>query len=253
MNNNNGYVQHKIENHAASIEFFHPKGNSLPGYLLDELTKTFRELSANDLINVIVLTSKGEGTFCGGASFDELIKIDNEIEGKKFFMGFANVINSMRKCPKFIVCRVHGKVVGGGVGLVSACDYVLASESASVKLSELALGIGPFVIEPVVTRRIGKASFAALTVNYDWRSAQWALDKGLYDELLPSIGELDSSLTTLTARLSKSNPDAVKELKKIFWEEENNWDDVLERRAEISGKLVLSDHTKKFIADFKNK
>lgn len=253
MIDQNGYVKHKITDHSAEIEFYHPKGNSLPGYLLNELSQTVEDLAKNNDINVIILTSKGGGAFCGGASFDELVNIQNESDGKKFFMGFANVINSMRKCPKLIIGRVQGKVVGGGVGLVSACDYAIAVKDASVKLSELALGIGPFVIEPAVVKKIGRSAFTSLTINYDWRDAEWALEKGLFDEVCENIDRLNESVEKQRARMADSNPEAISELKKIFWSETENWDELLERRAEISGKLVLSEHTRKYIEAFKSK
>lgn len=249
---NVGKIDVQYSKNMCKILFQHSKSNSLPLSLLNELTREFNLISENPSINVIVLTSIGENTFCAGASFEELLAIENIEEGKKFFMGFANLINAMRKCPKFIIGRVQGKVVGGGVGLVAACDYVLASEEASVKLSELALGIGPFVIQPVVERRIGKAAFQSLTINSEWRNPEWALQKGLYDKVLRNVEQLDLEIKTLTDRLSSSNPDAIKELKRTFWNDALEWDKLLETNAEISGRLVLTGHTKSFINKFKN-
>ena len=241
-------------NGIGRIEFYHPMSNSLPGRLLTELTEAITQLGNSDDVNVIILESQGERAFCGGASFEELIAIKDIEGGKKFFSGFANVINACRKCPKIIIGRVHGKAVGGGVGLASATDYCLATESASVKLSELAVGIGPFVVGPAVERKIGVSAMSQLAINAtEWQSAAWAREKGLYTEIFPTVAQLDEAVEVLADRLSKSNPDALKELKKVFWEGTDHWDELLKERAAISGRLVLSDFTKNAIESFKSK
>jgi methylglutaconyl-CoA hydratase len=235
----------------AEIIFSHPKGNSLPGYLLEELTLRINQLAEDNDIDVIILKSTGNKAFCGGASFDELVAIKDFEAGKKFFMGFAKLIVAVRNCPKFIVVRVQGRVVGGGVGLVAAADYAIAAVSASVRLSELALGIGPFVIGPVIERKIGRSGFMSMTINHDWKDARWAYNKGLYDETCER-DQLDERTDKFTESLLDTNPDAVKELKKIFWGGIENLEDLLEERAEISGRLVMSEYTEKFINNFKN-
>lgn len=248
----NGSLYTHIQNNIATVEFFHPASNSFPSELLERLTKTFSELSSNNEVSVIVLKSEKEGAFCAGASFDELVEISNLKNGKEFFLGFANVINAMRSCSKLIVGRVQGKVVGGGVGLVAACDYCLATEAASIKLSELSIGIGPFVIEPVVSRKIGIAAFSELTLDAtNWQTAYWAKENGLYSRVFESIKELDIEVENFAIKLSKYNPSALKELKTIFWKGTENWEVLLEERAAISGKLVLSDFTKKALEKFK--
>ncbi|MBI2271864.1 MAG: enoyl-CoA hydratase/isomerase family protein [Bacteroidetes bacterium] len=247
-----GTVQTKTENGIATVTFFHPQSNSLPGTLLrtlaDEITKAGNDPEAK----VIILKSEGEKTFCAGASFDELISIKDLETGKKFFSGFAAVINAMRKAPKFVLVRVQGKAVGGGVGLASAGDYTFAIDSALVKLSELAVGIGPFVVGPAVERKVGKAAFSQLTINAsEWHTAQWAKEQGLYAGLFPTAADLDTAINTLADKLAKSNPEAMMMLKKIMWEGTDNWDTLLIERAEMSGKLVLSEFTRKFIETFK--
>ncbi|MEO6883201.1 MAG: enoyl-CoA hydratase/isomerase family protein [Bacteroidia bacterium] len=250
----NGNVTTSIENGIATISFFHPQSNSLPGALLNKLATTINGVSNNSETKVIILKSEGEKTFCAGASFDELISIKDIETGKRFFSGFANVINEMRKSPKFIIARVQGKAVGGGVGLASAADYTLATEAAAVKLSELAVGIGPFVVGPAVERKIGNAAFSSLAINAtEWQTAKWAKEKGLYAEVFSSIQELDKGVDALAEKLSKSNPEAMRLLKKIFWQGTENWDQLLIERAEMSGKLVLSDFTIKAIEKFKAK
>ncbi|QTN38381.1 enoyl-CoA hydratase/isomerase family protein [Cryomorphaceae bacterium] len=249
-----GHVAYSIENGVATIEFGHPKSNSLPGKILRKLAETITALGANDEAQVIVLKSAGERAFCAGASFDELISIEDYPTGKEFFMGFARVINAARTCPKFIIGRVQGKAVGGGVGMASAVDYCLATKFASVKLSELAIGIGPFVVGPAVERKIGTGPMTELAINAtEWRSADWARDKGLYTEIYDSAEELDEAIATLAGRLAKSNPEAMSLLKKAFWNGTEHWDQLLEERAEMSGKLVLSDFTVKAINAFKQK
>ncbi|MFT7333866.1 MAG: methylglutaconyl-CoA hydratase [Sphingobacteriales bacterium] len=247
-----GGVVSSIVNGIATITFNHPKSNSLPGKVLSALAKEITKIGENDEARVIVLKSEGEKAFCAGASFDELLSIEEFPVGKEFFMGFARVINAARKCPKFIIGRVQGKAVGGGVGMASAVDYCLATSSASVKLSELAIGIGPFVVGPAVARKVGRGAFGELTINAtEWRSAQWAKEKGLYTETFETIDELDQEVNALAGRLSKSNPEAMSLLKTILWEGTENWDELLEARAEMSGKLVLSDFTTKAINKFK--
>ena len=248
----NGSLYTHIQNNIATVEFFHPASNSFPSELLDRLTATFNELSSNKDVYVIILKSEKEKTFCAGASFDELVSISNLEEGKKFFLGFANVINAMRNCSKIIIGRIQGKVVGGGVGLVAACDYCMASEQASIKLSELTIGIGPFVIEPVVTRKIGVAAFSELTLDaISWKTSYWAKEKGLFAKVFDTINELDIEVDNLSLKLSKYNPDALIELKRVLWKGTKDWTELLDKRAEISGALVLSEFTKKALQKFK--
>lgn len=247
-----GKVETQVANGIATIEFFHPQSNSLPGILLRNLAAEIETAGKNEAAKVIVIKSGGEKAFCAGASFDELISISDLETGKRFFSGFAAVINAMRKAPKFVIARVQGKVVGGGVGIAAAADYTLATDAASVKLSELNVGIGPFVVGPAVVRKIGKASFAALSINAgEWYSAGWAKEKGMYVNIYPTIAELDIAVEELTRKLSQSNPEAMMLLKKVFWQGTENWDTLLAERAEMSGKLVLSDFTRNFIEKFK--
>jgi len=246
------YVKLDVENGIGTIEFFHTQSNSLPSNILDELSSTITKAGKDDSIQIIILKSSGERAFCAGASFDELVAIDTAENGKKFFSGFANVINAARKCPKFIIGRVQGKAVGGGVGMVSATDYCFATKFASVKLSELAIGIGPFVVGPAVERKVGVSAFSAMTINAtNWLDAAWAREKGLYTEVFDSVEQMDIEIEKLASTLSKSNPEAMEGLKKIMWEGTEHWDDLLMERAESSGKLVLSDFTKDAIAKFK--
>lgn len=248
----NGSLYTHIQNNIATIEFGHPASNSLPGELLNRLTISFNELSANETVQVIILKSEAEKTFCAGASFDELTAILNFEAGKQFFLGFANVINAMRKCSKLIIGRVQGKAVGGGVGLAAACDYCFATEQASIKLSEFTIGIGPFVIAPAVERKMGLAALSELTVDAtNWQNAYWAKEKGLFAKVFESIGEMDKEVDNLALKLSQYNPEALKEMKKVLWEGTENWDILLEERAKISGKLVLSEATKSALQKFK--
>ena len=248
------YVKINNNNGIGTIEFFHPQSNSLPGHILSELANTIKQASEDNEIKVIVLKSGGERAFCAGASFTELIAIDNEKKGKEFFSGFANVINAARKCPKFIIGRVQGKAVGGGVGMAAAVDYCFATKYVSVKLSELAIGIGPFVVGPAVERKIANSAFSSMTINATkWFDAEWAREKGLYTEVFSTSEEMDTEIKKLSKILSLSNPEAMKDLKKIMWSKTNHWDELLIERAINSGKLVLSDFTRNAIKKFKNK
>lgn len=248
------FVKSSINDGIGTITFFHPQSNSLPGEILRTLAKEIEAMGKNDEAKVIVLQSEGEKAFCAGASFDELISIKDLETGKIFFSGFAGVINAMRKAPKFVIARVQGKAVGGGVGLASAADYTLASTHASVKLSELAVGIGPFVVGPAVERKVGSSAFCQLAINAtEWQSAEWAKQKGLYAETFENIQELDKAVHELAHRLANSNPEAMMLLKKAAWQGTDHWDTLLIERAEMSGKLVLSDFTVNAINKFKGK
>lgn len=249
-----GTITSSVSNGIGTITFFHPQSNSMPGTQLRNLAAEIEKLGKDDSAKVIVLQSEGDKTFCAGASFDELISIKDIDTGLKFFSGFALVINAMRKAPKFVIARVQGKAVGGGVGIAASADYTFATEAASVKLSELAVGIGPFVVGPAVERKVGTSAFCQLTINAtEWQSAQWAKEKGLYADVFAGVAEMDKGIEALAAKLAGSNPEAMSMLKKIMWEGTENWDTLLIERAGMSGKLVLSDFTVNAINKFKQK
>ena len=250
----NGSLYIHIQNKIATVEFGHPASNSFPSELLARLTNELNSLSKNQEVSIIILKSEGEKVFCAGASFDELVAIKNLEEGKRFFSGFANVINAMRTCEKLIICRVQGKTVGGGVGLLAASDYVLATEQAAIKLSEISIGIGPFVIAPPIERKMGLAALSELTLDAtSWKNAYWAKEKGLYANVFETLKELDDEVQLLASKLVSYNPDSLRAIKKVFWQNTNHWNELLMERAEITGKLVLSDFTKNALANFSNK
>ncbi len=249
-----GGVTTTIESHIATIEFFHPLSNSLPGKVLAQLAEAITSAGKREDVAVLIIRSAGDRVFCGGASFDELISIQDLETGHRFFSGFANVINAMRTCPKLIIGRVQGKAVGGGVGLASSVDYCFATKHAAVKLSELAVGIGPFVVGPAVQRKAGLSGMSAMAINATaFFTANWAREKGIYTDVFETIEEMDSAIAALAADLAKSNPEAMCELKKIFWQGTENWEKLLAERAAISGRLVLSDFTRNAIQSFKKK
>ena len=249
---NTGNIQTSIRNHIGTITFAHPASNSFPSALLDRLIENINRLGDDIMVKVIILQSEGDSTFCAGASFDELIAIKTLPEGKRFFTGFAHLINAMRTCKKLIIGRVQGKAVGGGVGIIAACDYVFALEHAAIKLSELSIGIGPFVIAPAVERKIGLAAFSELAIDAThWQTAYWAKEKGLYTKVFDKPRDLDEFIQVLASKLASYNPKALLELKTIFWKDTNHWTELLEERAAISGALVLSDFTKNALQKFK--
>ncbi|MGI9525828.1 MAG: enoyl-CoA hydratase/isomerase family protein [Weeksellaceae bacterium] len=251
---NEPYIHQNIENGIATVEFFHPKSNSFPTTQLNALIETFHALGEDENVKIIILKSTGDKVFCAGASFDELLTINDFETGKKFFMGFANLILAMRDCPKFIIGQIEGKVVGGGVGLAAACDYTLALHNASVKLSELSIGIGPFVIEPAITRKIGIKAFSELTLNpTEWVTATWCKETGLYNDVHESKEALYEATLAFANQLSQYSLEAMKNLKSIFWENASNWDHIMPERAAMSGELVLSDFTKSTLQKFKSK
>jgi len=249
----NGYVTTETHKGITTIEFFHPQSNALPHRILESLANEIHAAGSDPDTTVIVLRAGGDRTFCAGAAFDELAEINSAEKGFEFFSGFANVINAMRKCPKLIIGRIHGRCVGGGVGLAAAVDYAIAHESAEIKLSELTIGIGPFVIGPVVSRKIGKSGFAQLAIDAaTWRNGDWARRRGLFAELHPTTEGMDESIFRLSHQLAHSSPEAMKELKKMIWEGTDDWDDLLFNRAEVSGRLVLSRFAKEALEKHKS-
>jgi methylglutaconyl-CoA hydratase len=248
-----GHVVVELREAIAVVQFAHPKSNSLPGALLNKLAEEITRIAANSAIKVIVLCSQGTGAFCAGASFDEMKAVSDAASGREFFSGFARVILAMIRAPQFVVTRVHGKVTGGGVGLVAASDYSLAVRGASLKLSELAVGLGPFVIGPVVERKVGRGPFEALAIDADWRDAEWGERHGLYSRVAADVGEMDGMLEKLLRFLSMANPEAIRQLKQSFWAGTEDWDQLLDRRAAISGALALSAHTRAAIERFEKK
>lgn len=248
-----GSVEVQVNDAIATVTFWHPRSNSLPSALLRTLASEITDVSANSGIKVIVLRSTGDKAFCAGASFDEMKAVNDAAGGKEFFSGFARVILAMTRAPQFVVTRVQGKVTGGGVGLIAASDYVLAVRGASLKLSELAVGLGPFVIGPVVERKVGRGPFAAMSVDADWRTAEWAEQHGLYARVLADAAELDTALDALLQFLAAANPEAIRQFKKVLWGDTAEWPQLLEQRAAISGALALSAHTRAAIERFESR
>ena len=249
-----GRVTTTVDAGVATVRFGHPKGNAMPGALLRDLAEHVGRAGEDPAARVVVLRSEGRGAWCAGASFDELVAISeagDRAAGREFFSGFARVIRAMQRCPKFVLARVHGRVAGGGVGLVAASDYAVAVEGASCKLSELAVGTGPFVVGPVIERKIGLAAFTAMSVDADWRDAAWAHQHGLYARVVPDAAALDAAVDALAARLAASNPEAMADIKRVVWAGTEGWDALLAERADVSGRLVLSEFTRRAIAAFR--
>lgn len=246
------YVKHTIENNIATIEFFHPEQNSLPGNILRQLAETITNMGNHNDVKVIILKSGGDRTFCAGASFKELVAINDAETGKVFFSGFANVINAMRKCPKFIIGRIQGKTVGGGVGIAASTDYCMATKFAAIKLSELNVGIGPFVVSPAIERKMGVSAMSQIAIDANsFYDASWAREKGLYANVYENIDALDEAVEAFAKHLCSYNPEAMSEMKQKFWHGTEDWDNLLAERAAISGRLVLSDFTKETLKKFK--
>lgn len=242
------------ENGIATVEFFHPASNSLPGNLLNRMIASFNELSEDNAVKVIVMQSEQNKTFCSGASFDELLAIKNATEGIAFFSGFGKLVNAMRKCKKPIIGRIQGKSVGGGVGIIAACDYAMATDQATIKLSEISIGIGPFVVEPAITRKMGVAAVGTMSFNPTmWQNAYWGMERGLYARVFETIEELDKEVQILAQQLVGYSPEAVQKLKRILWEGTENWDELMDERAKICGNLVLSETTKNALLKLKTK
>lgn len=247
-----GSLYTHVSNGIGIVEFYHPASNSLPSNLLSRMVEAFDQMSEDDDVKVIILKSEKEKTFCAGASLEELLAIDNAKDGVAFFSNFGNVVNAMRQCKKPIIGRIQGKAVGGGVGIIAACDYAMATEKASVKLSEISIGIGPFVVEPAIRRKIGVDATGELALNPSmWQNAYWAKEKGLYARVFDKLSDLDKEVAILSEQLASYAPKAVQSLKRILWEGTEHWDTLLPERAQICGHLVLSETTKKALAKFR--
>lgn len=251
--NQNGSLHSRISKGIATIEFGHPKANSLTSALLEGLMQEFNSLSENDKVSLILLKSKGEGAFCAGASFDELLQIDNLTDATHFFNGFANVFLAMRNCKKPIVGQIQGKATGGGVGLIAACDYTLATENAWIRLPELAIGIAPFVIAPVLIRKIGTTALNEMYMTPNlWKESHWAQRYNLYTQVLKNIKELNEQTAHFTENLAKINSNVLAEMKQITWKNTENWSEELHKNATLSAKFLLSEETKSILMNFKN-
>ncbi len=252
MTMSDGYVKHAVSDGIATVTFHHPKSNSLPGQVLRDLAAAIDRCGADPAVRVIVLRSDGDKAFCAGASFDELLTIDNAEKGLAFFSGFALVINAIRTAPCLVIGRVHGKAVGGGVGLAAACDVSYAHSSSSARLSELAIGIGPFVVGPAVERKVGTGAFGLMSFTpAAWRDATWCLQHGLYNGVLATLPELDGAVNAHARELAGYSSDAMRELKRVLWRGTDDWGTLLAERAAISGRLILSDFAVNAINRFK--
>lgn len=245
MSVSDGSVSIHVKDKIGIITFGHPKGNSLPGKLLKKIADKLNAFSADEDVDAIFIQSEGEKAFCAGASFEELLKVKTFEDGKRFFSGFADVIIAQLNSPKIIVTRVHGKVVGGGVGIVAASDYVLANKQAGLRLSELELGIGPFVIGPALERKIGKAHYATLAFGTKWMNAQWGQDCGLYNELFPNINELDIGVKNYIKKLRGFNPKAVSELKKTLIDK--SFEKTIREQVALTAKFCCEEFTQEKI------
>lgn len=250
-----GFVtSHTDPQGLTTITFGHPAHNALPSRLLAQLAEKITQAGDDPATRLILLQSEGEGTFCAGANFDELLAITDEASGKQFFTGFANVINAMRTAPRLIVGRVLGKAVGGGVGLIAACDYVFAAEKAAVRLSEVSINIGPFVIAPAVERKVGISAFTELTLNPGvFFDVQWAKRHDLFHTVKADTEHVDQAIREFCERIITKNPEALSELKRTLWHGTKHWDELLDKQAAISGRLACSPETKALLNSLKSK
>ena len=245
------FVTSQIKNHISEITFGTPKSNSLPSEILEKLAQIILTEGSKPEVKAILLKSEGEKAFCAGASFDELLEINDLETSKKFFGGFAKVLNAMRNCGKIVVVRVQGKTTGGGVGIACAADYCFATENASLALTEINLGIGPFVIGPYVERKIGKSQFTAMAIDADFRSANWAEQHNIYHSVSPTIAEMDAEVAQFLEKLATKSTDALALIKKVSWEGTEHFDKLMPKRILMSASLLLEDSTKANIEKIK--
>lgn len=245
------FVTSEIKSNIAEITFGTPKSNSLPSEILEKLAQTILDEAAKENVSLILLKSEGEKAFCAGASFDELLDINDLETSKHFFGGFAKVLNAMRTCRKIVVVRVQGKTTGGGVGIACAADYCFATKDAGLALPELNLGIGPFVIGPFVERKIGKSQFTAMSLDTEFRNANWAKDNHIYHQVFDSITEMDFEIQKFLEKLSAKSTDALALIKKVSWEGTEHFAELMPERILMSASLLLEDSTKANIEKIK--
>jgi len=245
-----GNITYTVDNHVAIVFFETESHNSLTLENLKTLADYFNKASEDKNVKIVLLKSGGK-TFCAGANFNQLLSIENFEDGKAFFMGFGNLILAIKKCDKIVVGRIHGKAIGGGVGLTAACDFTIASEFATIRLSELNIGLGPLVIGPMVERKLGLSGLSALSLNpKEWKTAYWAQQKGLFNEVFQTQIQADAYLATYIESMTNTSLQAMTIVKKMLWENTENWDELLESRAEQSAKLLLTRECKSEIAKF---
>lgn len=249
----NGFVTQELKNNIAEITFGTPKSNALPGEILEKLAQTIIESGKDENVKAILLKSEGEKAFCAGASFDELLEIEELEKSKIFFGGFAKVLNAMRNCGKLVVVRVQGKTTGGGVGIACAADYCFATKDAAMALTELNLGIGPFVIGPYVERKIGKSAYGAMSIDADFRSADWCEKHDVYHSVSENIQEMDEKIAAFMNKLSERSAEALALIKKVSWEGSEHFDQLMPERILMSASLILEDSAKKNIELIKEK
>ncbi len=250
---NNGFVTSEIKNNISEITFGTPKSNSLPGEILEKLAQTILECGKDQNVKAILLQSEGEKSFCAGASFDELLEIEELEKSKIFFGGFAKVLNAMRSCGKLVIVRVQGKTTGGGVGIACAADYCFGTTDSALALTELNLGIGPFVIGPFVERKIGKSAYSAMSIDADFRSAEWCERHDIYQSVSENIPEMDSKIEKFLEVLSNRSSDALALIKKVSWEGTEHFDQLMPERILMSASLILEDSAKENIGKIKER
>ncbi|MDH6252173.1 methylglutaconyl-CoA hydratase [Chryseobacterium sp. H1D6B] len=249
----NEFVVSEVKNNIAEITFGTPKSNSLPGAILEKLAQTILDEGAKEEVKAILVKSEGEKAFCAGASFDELLAIEELEASTKFFGGFAKVLNAMRNCGKIVVVRVQGKTTGGGVGIACGADYCFAVKDAALALTEVNLGIGPFVIGPYVERKIGKSQFSAMAIDADFRSAAWAEQHNVYHSVSENISEMDMALEKFLQTLASRSIEALSLIKKVSWEGTDHFNELMPARIHMSASLILEDSAKKNIESIKER
>ncbi len=250
---NKGFVNQEIKNNISEITFGTQKSNSLPGEILELLAETILESGKDQSVKAILLKSEGEKAFCAGASFDELLEIEELEKSKIFFGGFAKVLNAMRSCGKLVIVRVQGKTTGGGVGIACAADYCFATKDSAMALTELNLGIGPFVIGPFVERKVGKSAYSAMSIDADFRSADWCEKHDVYHSVSENISEMDEEIKAFMEKLSTRSSEALALIKKVSWEGTEHFAQLMPERILMSASLILEDSAKENIGKIKER
>jgi methylglutaconyl-CoA hydratase len=183
-----------------------------------ELALAFDELGRNELVRAIVLAANGPA-FCAGADLNWMKKMAgySDSENRADAMRLADMLRTIYVCPKPVVAKVQGDCYAGGMGLVAACDVVVAVDTANFCLSEVKLGLIPATISPYVIKAMGEQAARRYFITAERFDANEARRIGFVHETVPAE-ELDTQVAAIVQALANNSPNAVREAKQLVRE-----------------------------------
>lgn len=216
------------------------KHNALDSKLIKELTDVFKS-SLSDDIRIIVLSGKGK-SFCSGADLQWMKEIinydfnDNIRESNEL----AELLYTINRHPKPVIALVKGAAIGGGAGLMSACDIIIAEENTKIGFTEVRLGLAPAVISPFVVARLGYAKAKELFLTGEILNAKKAFDIGLVN-IVTDDSNLEFELNKIVEMLSNNSPNAIKQIKElIYYLQTQNIEDIRNYTVNLIANLRIS-------------